>query len=40
MKNTGSDIKFIKGVGKKRAELLNRLGVFSSDDLFYFFTGA
>ena len=37
MKNTGSDIKFIKGVGKKRAELLNKLGVFSSDDLFYFF---
>ncbi len=31
------DIKFIKGVGEKRAQLFNRLGIFSLDDLVHYY---
>ncbi len=37
MADKNSDIKFVKGVGEKRAELFSKLGVTSSDALFYFF---
>lgn len=32
-----SDIRYIKGIGPKREKLLNRLGIFSLHDLFYYF---
>ena len=32
-----SEIRFLKGVGEKRAQQLNRLGVYSVCDLLYFF---
>ena len=31
------DIKFIKGVGEKRAQLFNKLGIFSLDDLVHYY---
>ena len=31
------DIKFIKGVGEKRAQLFNRLGIFTLDDLVRYY---
>ena len=37
MSNQNKDIKFIKGVGEKRAELLKQLGVVDSDALFSFY---
>ncbi len=33
----GFDIKYIKGVGEKRAQLFNKLGVFSLDDLVHYY---
>ena len=33
MINLDSDIKYIKGVGEKRAGLFNKLGIFSVQDL-------
>lgn len=35
-----SDIRYIKGVGEKRALLFNRLGIFSLRDLLFFFPRA
>ena len=32
MLNLESDIKYIKGVGEKRAELFNKLGIFCVED--------
>lgn len=32
-----TDVKYVKGVGPKMAQVLNRLGVFSVHDLFYHF---
>lgn len=37
MLNTESNIKFIKGVGKKRAEMFYNLGIFDVDALIHFF---
>lgn len=37
MLNLESDIKFIKGVGEKRAELFYKLGVFGVDALIHFY---
>lgn len=31
------DIKYIKGVGEKRAQLFNKLGIFNVDDLIHFY---
>ena len=33
----GFDVKYIKGVGEKRAQLFNRLGVFTLDDLVHYY---
>ncbi len=33
----GFDVKYIKGVGEKRAQLFNKLGVFSLDDLVHYY---
>lgn len=37
MLNLESDIKYIKGVGEKRAELFNKLGIFCVEDLIEYF---
>ncbi|HBN37890.1 MAG TPA: hypothetical protein DD404_00045, partial [Ruminococcaceae bacterium] len=37
MLNTESNIKFIKGVGEKRAEMFYNLGIFDVDALIHFF---
>lgn len=37
MLNPESNIKFIKGVGEKRAEMFNRLGIFDVDSLLHFY---
>ncbi len=37
MLNLNSNIKYIKGVGEKRAELFNKLGIFDVDSLLRFF---
>ncbi len=37
MLNSESNIKFIKGVGEKRAELFNKLGIFDVDSLIHFY---
>lgn len=37
MLNSESNIKFIKGVGEKRAELFNSLGIFDVSSLLHFF---
>ncbi|MBE6773127.1 MAG: ATP-dependent DNA helicase RecG [Ruminococcaceae bacterium] len=34
---TVTPLKYIKGVGEKRAQLLNKLGIFSLDDLVHYF---
>jgi len=31
------DIRYLKGVGPRKGELLNRLGIYCLDDLFYYF---
>lgn len=37
MLNLNSNIKYIKGVGEKRAELFNKLGIFDVDSLIHFY---
>lgn len=37
MLNLNSNIKYIKGIGEKRAELFNSLGVFDVDSLLHFY---
>ena len=37
MLNLNTDVKYIKGIGEKKAQALNRLGVFSLYDLISFF---
>lgn len=37
MLNLNSSIKYIKGIGEKRAELFNSLGIFDVDSLLYFY---
>ncbi len=35
--NTALDIRYLKGVGPKRAGLFNKLGIYSVEDLLYYF---
>ena len=37
MLNLNTDVRYIKGIGEKKAQALNRLGVFSLYDLISFF---
>ena len=37
MLNLNSSIKYIKGIGEKRAELFNSLGIFDVDSLLHFY---
>ncbi len=37
MINENSDVRFIKGVGEKRAELLNKIGIYTVFDLLHYF---
>ena len=37
MLNLDSSIKYVKGVGEKRAEMFNRLGIFDVDSLLHFY---
>ena len=37
MSNLDKDIKFVKGIGPKRADKLNKLGIFTINDLVFNF---
>ena len=37
MNNLAKEIQFVKGIGPKRAEKLNKLGIFTLKDLIYYF---
>ena len=37
MNNLNKEIQFVKGIGPKRAEKLNKLGIFTLKDLIYYF---
>lgn len=40
MLTTDTEIKYLKGVGEKRAALLSKLGIFTAGDLLYYFPRA